>query len=516
MHVVTLTEEMKAFSRQARATGKSVALVPTMGALHEGHLSLVRQAKRQCDVIVVSIFVNPTQFGPGEDFSRYPQNPEKDLEALKPLKIDAVFVPRNAELYPPGYDTFVEPGEIASPLEGTFRPGHFRGVATIVLKLFNIVKPDVAYFGQKDFQQALVILHLLERLNLDVRLAICPTVREPDGLAMSSRNTYLNFEDRRAALALYRGLQRAQQLAHAGEANARCIREEMEKVFAAEPRVQLDYAAIVEPTRLRPIEHVTAGSVALVAARVGPTRLIDNLIFGPPGSSPELLLQLALNSRPFAATTARFPGIDTEAHRLRIERCRDCAAISSILLPPREFLANYLKRDYPDLNAVRSVVIGRDAPANPENFLYRSPTSPNRFVEELYDLLGVKNFEQFKARFALTDALRCHATSPRISDKAMTYCARHVRQELSLFPNLEDIIILGEDAYLQFQRFVLGRGDREFKPFNDLLREKGWATEEVAVSSLAGRPIRAFYCHHPTFGYKRSPSIASALAQPGL
>ena len=511
MQVITAIAEMKTFSRQARAAGRSVGLVSTMGALHEGHLSLVRQAKRQCDVVVVSIFVNPLQFGPTEDFAVYPRNTVKDLEILKPLKVDAAFVPETTAMYPERFETFVDPGELGQTLEGASRPGHFRGVVTVVLKLLNIVNPDVAYFGQKDFQQALVIRRLVEELNLDVRLGIGPTVREPDGLALSSRNTYLSAEDRKAALVLHRALRRAEDLAHAGETDPGRLREEIEKVFAMEPRAQLDYIAIVDPSRLAPVERATGGCVALVAARVGPARLIDNLIFGPPGSSPEFLLQLAQTSRPFAATGAKIPGFETETLRLKIEKCRDCAAISSILLPPREFLTKYLKRDYPDLNAVRVVVIGRDSPANPENFLYRSPTGANRFVEELFGLLGVKNFGEFKTRFVLTDSLRCHATSPRIAEKAMAHCAKHLHQELKLFPNLETIVLLGEDSYLQFQRLILGHSDREFRSFNELLSERGWATEQACIPQLGDRTMRLIYCHHPTFGYKRSPSIASEL-----
>jgi pantoate--beta-alanine ligase len=482
-----------------------------MGALHEGHLSLVRQAKHQCDVIVVSIFLNPTQFGPAEDLAPYPRNLEKDLDLLKPFKVDAAFAPSDAEMYPEGFHTFVEPGEAAASLEGASRPGHFRGVATVVLKLFNIVSPDVAYFGQKDFQQVLVIRRLMEDLNLQVRLVVCPIVRDADGLAKSSRNSRLSAEDRRAALALNRSLRRAEKLVHAGETDASKLLEEMRSVFAAEPRAQPDYLAIVEPARLRPIARVTAGSVGLVAARVGTLRLIDNLIFGPPGSSPELLLQLALTAPIGLDTSARIPGLETETLRLRIESCRDCAAISSILLPPREFLGKYLKSDYPDLNAPRVVVIGRDAPVNPENFLYHCPHRVNRFVSGLYELLGVKNFGEFQARFVLTDAVRCHATETHVPERALAHCVKHLRDELKLFPNLEAIVVLGEDAYLQFQQLVLGRDTTRFKPFTDLLQEQGWAREDVRVSSLGDRTLRVIYCYHPTFGYKRSPSIARQL-----
>ena len=294
MRLITTVHEMKSVAREIRAQGKSLALVPTMGALHDGHLSLARRARRECDAVVVSIFVNPTQFGTGEDFTRYPRNLEQDLDLLAPLQVDAAFAPGATEIYPQGFDTFIEPGALAAPLEGAARPGHFSGVATVVVKLFNIVRPDVACFGQKDFQQALLIRHLARDLNLDVRLAICPIVREPDGLAQSSRNAYLDAEDRRAALALYRSLRRAQELVDAGETEARLIVEEMGKVFAAEPRVAPDYAVVVEPARLSPVQRVTPGCVALVAARVGSTRLIDNWIIAPPGTSDDERIQLAL------------------------------------------------------------------------------------------------------------------------------------------------------------------------------------------------------------------------------
>ena len=277
---------MMRFTADVRSQAKSLALVPTMGALHEGHLSLVRQAKEECNVAVVSIFVNPTQFGPSEDFARYPRSPEKDLEILEILEVEAVFAPSSREIYPPVCTTSVDPGHIATVFEGAKRPGHFRGVATVVLKLFNIVRPDVAFFGQKDFQQAVVIRRLVEDLNLPVRIALCPIVREADGLAKSSRNVYLNAEDRKAALVLSRSLKRAEELARAGEGDAEKLLEEMRKTFDEEPRAQLDYTAIVNPTTLEPVAQVNPGSVALVAARLGTVRLIDNLIFGSPGSSP--------------------------------------------------------------------------------------------------------------------------------------------------------------------------------------------------------------------------------------
>lgn len=287
MRLITTIAEMRRFSRACRAGGRRLGLVPTMGALHDGHLSLVRRAQSQCDAVAVSIFVNPTQFGPSEDLARYPRDLDQDLAKLKALSPDVIFAPTAEEMYPRGFSTFVDPGEIATRLEGAARPGHFRGVATVVLKLFNIVAPGAAYFGQKDFQQTAVIRHLAADLNLGVRVVVCPTVREPDGLAMSSRNAYLSAEDRKAATVLHRALQHAEALARSGEIDALVVIGEMCRMFAAEPRAELEYAAVVEPEGLRPVERVAPGAVALVAARVGPARLIDNLIFGQSGGGDE-------------------------------------------------------------------------------------------------------------------------------------------------------------------------------------------------------------------------------------
>lgn len=284
MRLITSVEEMRSYTREWRVS-RSLGLVPTMGALHAGHLSLVRRARSECDVVVVSIFVNPTQFGVNEDFGRYPRDLERDIDALVPYHVDAVFAPAISEIYPPGFESCVDPGPIAGLLEGASRPGHFRGVATVVVKLFNTVSPDVAYFGQKDFQQAVIIHHVVRDLNLGVCLAVSPVVRDPDGLALSSRNVYLSPNDRKAALALYHSLLQAREVAEASGTDANKILEEMHKVLAAEPRVQLDYAVIVEPVGFHPVEHITSGSVALVAARIGPTRLIDNMILRLSGQS---------------------------------------------------------------------------------------------------------------------------------------------------------------------------------------------------------------------------------------
>jgi uracil-DNA glycosylase len=300
-------------------------------------------------------------------------------------------------------------------------------------------------------------------------------------------------------------------MAQAGESDAQKLLEEMRKTFEAEPRVQLDYAAIVNPATLEPVAQLIPGSVALVAARLGTVRLIDNLIFGPPGSPPQLRPQPALTTLPAdkeSSATAR-PGI--ESLRLSIENCRDCAAVFSILLPPREFLAKYLKRDYPDLHSTRVLVIGRCAPINAAGLPYCRPEAPNRFATALYDLLGVKNSGEFKARFALTDAARCHATVNRVDARTLEYCAKHLREELKLFPNVQSIVTLGEDAYLQFQKHILSREPATIKPFKQLLKSEGWAQEAVLLPWYGQRDVRVFYCYHPTFDNNKSPSLAPHL-----
>jgi pantoate--beta-alanine ligase len=497
--------------RDTRSRGRSVALVPTMGALHEGHQSLIRRAKQQCDTVVVTIFVNPVQFGSSEDFANYPRDLQKDANTLRALNVDAIFAPQMEDIYPPGFDTYVEPGKLSVPLEGASRPGHFRGVTTIILKLFNLVQPDVAYFGQKDFQQVQIIRRLVEDLNLNVRLVICPIVREADGLALSSRNSLLSREERKAAALLNSSLQCGASLVHSGEVRTRNLLAAMRQVVKPEPLVTLDYLTLVNPLELEPVERVSAGTVALIAARVGRIRLIDNLILGPLGASPELLLQLAFSARPVIDPTARIPGLETEALCRRIETCRDCAAISSVMIPPREFVAKYLKRDYPDLNTVRVLVIGRDAPMHADRYLYRHPDRPTAFVAALYELLEIEDFQTFKKAFVLTDALRCHVQSEHVPEKALAYCARHLRDELKQFPNLQTVVILGADAYLQFQKEILERHGDEIKPFDEIVKEKGWAEEDVPFPQLQKGSLHAVYCHHPTLGYKSSPSIAPAL-----
>ncbi|HLN61091.1 MAG TPA: pantoate--beta-alanine ligase [Symbiobacteriaceae bacterium] len=265
--------------KAARRTGKRIGFVPTMGYLHDGHLALMRQARAECDFVVVSIFVNPTQFGPGEDFDRYPRDLERDQALCQSVPVDAIFHPSVAEMYPPGSLTRVQVSGITETLCGASRPGHFEGVATVVTKLFNIVAPDVAYFGQKDAQQVAVIRRMVRDLNMDLEIRPVPTVREPDGLAMSSRNAYLSPEDRQAALVLSRSLQLAQARVAAGGRDLAAIRSEMAALIAAEPRATIDYVSIVDYDTLQPVDRLLEGkALAALAVRFGKTRLIDNCV----------------------------------------------------------------------------------------------------------------------------------------------------------------------------------------------------------------------------------------------
>jgi pantoate--beta-alanine ligase len=275
MRVVHTIAEARAVRRALPGTW---GFVPTMGYLHEGHLSLVRRARAENDRVAVSIFVNPTQFGPHEDYARYPRDLERDLRLLEPLGVDLVFVPSVEEMYPPGFQTWVIVEEVSRPLEGASRPGHFRGVATVVAKLFNILQPDRAYFGQKDAQQTVVIRRMVQDLNIPVEIAICPTVREPDGLAMSSRNTYLNPEERRAATVLFRALQAAKARYEAGERDAERLREAMREVIRAEPLARIDYVSVAHPETLQELERVEGPALLSLAVYIGTTRLIDNLM----------------------------------------------------------------------------------------------------------------------------------------------------------------------------------------------------------------------------------------------
>lgn len=279
--IIRSAAEIQQRTRDLQRSGKRVGVVPTMGALHQGHLSLVEAARREADVVVATIFVNPTQFAPHEDFAKYPRTLEADVAELGKVGCDFVFAPANEEVYPPGFSTYVEPPAVAAPLEGICRPGHFRGVTTVVLKLFNMVPADVACFGQKDFQQALVIRRMTEDLNLPIAIRVCPIVREADGLAMSSRNRYLSPEQRQRSLALWRALQKASQMIEGGERSAETVRAAMHAEL--EPSVdRIDYATLADPDTLEQPTTIDRPLVALIAAVVGTTRLIDNQLVSPP------------------------------------------------------------------------------------------------------------------------------------------------------------------------------------------------------------------------------------------
>jgi pantoate--beta-alanine ligase len=256
----------------------TLGLVPTMGALHDGHLSLIPWAKSECDHVAVSIFVNPSQFGPNEDFERYPRSLERDLQLLEPLGVEVVWTPTPAALYPADFQTWVTVEEVSAPLEGRCRPGHFRGVATIVAKLFHAFTPDRAYFGQKDGQQVAVIKRMVQDLNFPLEIVVCPTKREPDGLAMSSRNVYLNPEERRAAKVLYRALSAAKSIYDQGERDAEHLRAAMSAVLRAEPRVQVEYVSAADPDTLVELDRVPDRGLLSLAVKIGRTRLIDNFL----------------------------------------------------------------------------------------------------------------------------------------------------------------------------------------------------------------------------------------------
>lgn len=271
-NVVALRQEVA----EARRAGKSIGLVPTMGALHPGHVSLVEESAQRCGFTIVTIFVNPTQFGPNEDFTRYPRTLDSDVALVAAAGADLVFAPPTEVVYPPGHATFVEMQGVTEPLEGECRPGHFRGVATVVLKLFNMVGPDLAFFGRKDFQQCLVIKQLVRDFDLPIEVRICPTVREADGLAMSSRNVYLSADERKQALALSRALKKAEQAVAAGERDVWKIRDTLQTELAANPGVRVQYAVVADAETLREPARLDRPCVALIAAFVGKTRLIDN------------------------------------------------------------------------------------------------------------------------------------------------------------------------------------------------------------------------------------------------
>ena len=275
MKVVSTINEIHTARRSFSGT---VGLVPTMGYLHDGHLSLIRRARDECDHVVVSIFVNPTQFGPNEDLSKYPRDLDRDLSLVEPLGTHLVWMPTAEIMYPPGYQTWVEVEEVTRPLEGAQRPGHFKGVTTVVAKLFNGVQPDKAYFGQKDAQQAAVIRQMTRDLNFPIEIVVCPIIREPDGLAMSSRNVYLDPEQRKAATVLYRSLSAAKELYEAGERNAEKIRVKMKEVLAGEPLADIQYVSCADYDSLEELEEIKGKTLLSMAVFIGKTRLIDNFV----------------------------------------------------------------------------------------------------------------------------------------------------------------------------------------------------------------------------------------------
>ena len=276
--IIRAVPEMQAWSGNARRQGKRIVMVPTMGFLHEGHLSLVRQGRRYGDSLVVSIFANPAQFAPTEDFDSYPRDLERDVRLLTEERVDLLFNPAADDMYPPEYQTYVDVEQVSRPLCGGHRPSHFRGVATVVLKLFNIVRPDVALFGLKDYQQVQVIRRMVEDLNLDVEIVAGATVREPDGLAMSSRNRYLAPDEREAALCLQSALGKAEALVRGGETEARRIREAVVEEISRQSLVRLEYADLCDPRELQPVEEVKGPTLLALCAWVGEARLIDNRI----------------------------------------------------------------------------------------------------------------------------------------------------------------------------------------------------------------------------------------------
>lgn len=274
---------MKEHARQARSENRIVGLVPTMGALHEGHLALVKRARQECSEIITSIFVNPKQFGPKEDFTKYPRTFEADAEKLASAGVDTIFAPEPADVYPRGFRTYVSVEGLSERLEGRSRPGHFQGVATVVLKLLEIVRPHFAYFGRKDAQQVRIISQMAGDLNLDTEIVVCPIVREPDGLALSSRNAYLQPDERKAATVLHQALMAGRDELAAGERDALALQATLRKVLQAEPLAAVDYAEIVDADTFEPVTRVARPCYLVLAAFLGKTRLIDNLYIEPAG-----------------------------------------------------------------------------------------------------------------------------------------------------------------------------------------------------------------------------------------
>ena len=283
METIRTVAWMKEKARAARQEERIIGLVPTMGALHAGHLALVERAKRECSPVYASIFLNPKQFAANEDLSWYPRPLEADMEKLTAAKVDGLFLPDAAEIYPPGFSSYVSVEGLSDKLEGKSRPGHFRGVSTVVMKLLQIVQPHYAYFGRKDAQQVRIVQQMARDLNLDTEIVICPIVREADGLAMSSRNAYLSGEDRKAATVLYRALKVAESEIAAGVWDSLQLQNAMRKVLQAEPRARVDYAEIVDAETFEPVVRISRRAYALLAGHIGKTRLIDNMLIEPAG-----------------------------------------------------------------------------------------------------------------------------------------------------------------------------------------------------------------------------------------
>jgi pantoate--beta-alanine ligase len=279
MDVITSVHQMKDYSARARTANKKIAFVPTMGFLHEGHLSLMREGKKRGDILIVSIFVNPTQFGPSEDFEKYPRDFDRDSRMAERVGVDVLFAPEAREMYPSDHQTFIRVTEVTRGLCGKSRPTHFQGVATVVAMLFNIVRPHVALFGEKDYQQLITIQQMVKDLQMDVEVVGMPTVREPDGLAMSSRNSYLKPDERKAALSLHRSLECAREWISKGEDRARSLTKEVSEVIQSEPLVKMDYVEVCDARTLEPVDRIDRDVVIAVAAYVGKVRLIDNWVY---------------------------------------------------------------------------------------------------------------------------------------------------------------------------------------------------------------------------------------------
>ena len=278
MEVAETIQSIKSLIKTARDSGKIIGLVPTMGALHIGHISLIEAARKKCNYVVVSIFVNPTQFVPGEDFDKYPRPFEADLDICQKAGVDAVFAPVPEQMYPEENITWVNVKKLTEPLCGQFRPGHFRGVTTVCTKLFNIVAPDIAFFGQKDAQQAIVIRRMVADLNMPLEIVVCTTIRQPDGLAVSSRNKYLTEQQKKDAANIYKSLQKCHRMIDTGVENTSEIIAEMSKILQQVPSIEIEYINIVDAETLQNIDHIGGKILTAVAVRIGSTRLIDNIL----------------------------------------------------------------------------------------------------------------------------------------------------------------------------------------------------------------------------------------------